>query len=104
MPDNPKDPLRQATPDAAMELFRLFARQANGFPRDTVVDAAVNIMLNALRQEHATRASAEKAFDELFGRSKQVLVDHYDVLGRKRGIFPYDQVISVPQLDFSRKH
>jgi hypothetical protein len=91
-----KDPLRQATPDVAKELFERFAREASGFPRDAVIGAAANLLINGLRQEHGTRDAAERAFDEMFGKMKTVLVNHYDSLGRKRGIFPYDQTLTVP--------
>jgi hypothetical protein len=104
MADNPKDPLKKIGPDASRELFRRLGQEANGFPADAVVDAAVNVLINALRQSNATRAQAERAFDDMFGRAKAILVDHYDMLGRKRGIFPYDQVITVPHSDFRRKH
>lgn len=92
-----KDPMIQATPNNAQELFGRFVREASaGFQRTDVVQAAANILINALRQEHTTREAAERAFDEVFGRMKTVLVNHYDSLGRKRGIFPYDQTLCVP--------
>ena len=96
------DPLLRATPDNAQELFRRFGQVANGFSRDDVVNASVNILVNAIRQHCKTRQQAEQAFDELFGRTKQVLVDHYDQLGRKRGIFPFDQTIEIPLNDFRK--
>lgn len=96
---NPKDPLRSAMPEPGRVLMQSFARAAAGFPRDAVVDAAVNLLVNALRQEHGTRAAVERAFDELSGKAKQMLLDHYDSLGRKRGIFAFDQVISVQLFD-----
>lgn len=97
MLNNYKDPLRQATPNAAQELFQRFAQEASsGFQRDAVIGAAANLLINALRQEHTTRGAAERAFDEIFGKMKTVLVNHYDSLGRKRGIFPYDQTLCVP--------
>jgi predicted outer membrane lipoprotein len=55
--------------------------------------AAANIIINAMRQEHPTRAAAERAFDDLFGRMKALLLDHYDASGRKKGVFPYTQVV-----------
>lgn len=100
--NHPKDPLIQATPDAPRELFARFSVAANGFPTDAAIGAAANMIINAIRQQCATRQDAERAMDELFGRTKSVLVDHYDMLGRKRGIFPYDQVISVPHFNFRR--
>ena len=94
-----KDPLHIIGPDAQRELFNRFTHAANGFATDAVLGAAVNVMVNALRQAYSTRAAAEIAFDELFGRSKSILVEHYDSLGRKRGIFPFDQNIVVPLFD-----
>ena len=100
-----KDPLLRATPDHARELFARFGQSANGFTTDDVVTAAVNMLLNAIRQRCKTQAEAERAFDEIFGRSKQVLFNHYDTLGRKRGIFPYDQVVEMPLINFrTTKH
>lgn len=105
MADNPKDPLKRAGPDAARELFRRLSVDCNGFCRDDVLTAAANLIINGLRQQHGDRASAEREFDALFGRSKQVLVDHYDSLGRKRGIFPYDQHIHLPLVDpLTKRH
>lgn len=94
MPDT-KDPMLLATPDNQRELFRRMSRAADGFSTEDVIGAAVNVLLNAIRQSQPTRTKAERRFDELFGRSKAVLLDHYDTLGRKRGIFPYDQVIEA---------
>lgn len=88
---NGKDPLRQVT-GTPQELFTRFSREANGFPRDAAIGAAANILLNALRQECVTRDKAEAAFNELFGRLKQTLVDHYDsASGRRRSVFPFNQ-------------
>jgi len=90
---NTKDPMLAATTDNGRELFTRMSAVATGFPREHVVAAATNLLINAIRQDKATRQEAEIAFNELFGRSKQVLLDHYDIGGRKKGIFPYDQVI-----------
>ncbi len=98
------DPLTLATPNRQRELFELISRASDGFSAEDVLGAAANMLINAVRQSQPTRARAETRFDELFGRSKQVLVDHYDSLGRKRGIFPYDQTIEVPKLDFRTKN
>lgn len=97
-----KDPLYIATPNRQKELFDLMSKTAHGFTAEDVIGAAANLLINAIRQTQPTRRQAEVRFDELFGRSKQVLVDHYDTLGRKRGIFPYDQVINVPLMDFRK--
>lgn len=100
----PKDPLRQAMPGGVdRELFQRFSKACDGMPTEAVIGAAANILINALRQTKNTQPQAEAAFDELFGKMKQILVDHYDTLGRKRGIFPYDQTISLPRMVLSKR-
>lgn len=99
-----KDPLVLSTSNGQRELFDRMSRAADGFTAEDVIGAAANMLINAVRQSQPTRAGAEARFDELFGRSKQVLVDHYDSLGRKRGIFPFDQIIEVSKLDFRTKN
>ena len=98
-----KDPMLAATPDASRVLFDTFSQNASGFLREDVLAAAVNLLINAIRQTAKTRPEAERIFDEMFGTTKQMLVNHYDTLGRKRGVFPYDQTITVPFLEFQNK-
>jgi hypothetical protein len=101
---NPKDPLIKAGPEAQRELFNRFsAVAAQGFTTDDAICAAMNIIINAVRQKSATWPEAERAYDEMFGRSKQVLANHYDSLGRKKGIFPYDQTITVDLIKFKQR-
>ncbi len=90
---NPNDPLRNTAPDVSLELFRALGKIVAGKPTEAVLNAASNLLINAIRQSAGNWHAAEIAFDEVFGRSKQVLKNHYDALGRKRGIFPFDQVI-----------
>jgi hypothetical protein len=101
--DNPKDPLNKATPPTALELFKRLRKVVDGFPVEAVYGAAANLIINSIRMKHATREAALKEFDELFGRSKTVLDNHYDASGRKKGIFPYDQMIHVPLTDLRDK-
>jgi hypothetical protein len=98
----PKDPLRNV-PDAQRELFTRLSNACEGFTAQDVVGAAGNLILNAMRQQFSTRDKAEISFNEIFGKVKQLLMNHYDVTGRKRGIFPYDQVIDVPHFNFKDK-
>ena len=100
---NPKDPLIKAGPCTEHELFAQFAKVAAGFPRDIVVGAALNVIVNALRQQFRTRDAVETAFNEMFGRAKALLLDHYDVLGRKRGVFPFHQIIEAARVN-GKKH
>jgi hypothetical protein len=92
---NPRDPLRQSGPEAEQELFRRMTTAADGFPLETVMAAAMNVLINVIRQQQAGRAGAERAFDEAAGRAKTVLLDHhYDGLGRRRNVFPFTQTIA----------
>lgn len=93
---NPADPLHKSGPESGKELFRRFSQAANGFPTEAAVNASINILINSIRQGTSDWKSAERAFDEYFGRSKQLLKDHYDSLGRKKGIFPFHQVLLPP--------
>lgn len=97
-----QDPLRQG-PNAERELFTRFSGAASGFPMDAAIGAAANILLNALRQNNASRRQAEAAFDELFGKLKSILVGHYDGVGRRRSVFPHHQVIEVPLINMRSK-
>ncbi len=94
-----KDPIQSSGPSSQLELFNRYSHMANGFPANDVINASMNIIINALRQSCTTKGRAEVAFDELFGQAKQLLMNHYDSLGRKKGIFPYDQSITVPHFD-----
>lgn len=102
--NNPKDPSLKVLTDPGRELCTRFAKEANGFSREDVLSAALNIIVNVIRQEQNTGQKAEARFDELFGKTKTLLVSHYDSLGRKRGLFPYDQVIEVPKGILNQKN
>ncbi len=104
MNTNPKDPLNKVGPESEKELFRSFSMLCDGFPSDSVINAAVNILINAVRQSQPTRSQAEKYIDELIGRTKAILLDsHYDSIGRRKGIFPYDQHIFATHVKDSNK-
>jgi hypothetical protein len=79
-------------------LFDLFTGAASGKNLDAVLGAAVNLIINAVRQTYAKRSDAEARFDELFGRAKQILLaNHYDsVTGMRRSVFPHTQVVRMP--------
>lgn len=88
-----KDPMLIQTPPHGRELFQRLAKECGGVPADIVITAAANIFVNAIRQAYPSREAAEKAFDELLGKTKGILMSHYDSFGRVKGVFPYDQVI-----------
>jgi hypothetical protein len=91
---NPKDPLGQ-TPER--QLFELLSKVASGHDSKVVVGAAMNLLVNAVRQNHGTRQRAEHAFDELVGRTKNMLLEqHYDpVTNKRRNIFPFTQRVQA---------
>src|SRR5688572_2958918 len=92
---NLKDPLRKTGPEKEVELFRALSKVSTGFAQDEVINAVLNVLVNALRQGYASRRDAEARFDELMGRTKSVLLGHYDsVSGRRKGVFAFDQVIA----------
>lgn len=100
---NPRDPLHKSK--LGLELFRAIGKIAHGQPADATISAACNLLINSVRQTQPDWARAEKTFDEAFGRAKELLKSHYDASGRKKGVFPFDQVISVPLfLDKDRFH
>ena len=94
---HPKDKLLAGAPDYGREMFNRFSRAADGFSSDAVLSAALNVIVNALRQTYGTRAQVEARYDELVGRTKATLLGHYDgVTGRRRSTTPFTQHISVP--------
>lgn len=76
------------------KLTAAWGQIANGYGRDTVIDAAGNILLNAIRQDHATLASAEERFDELVHQMREALRHvHYHRDGTRN-----DRRIILPSL------
>lgn len=93
---NELDPLRRSGPDQALELFRAFSKVAHGFSAEDVISAATNILVNGIRQSYDRRPGAEARYDELFGRTKSMLLSHYDsVTGRRKSVFPFNQEIRM---------
>lgn len=91
---NPKDPLH-AQADAGKELFERFAKAANGFPAELAITAALNILINAVRQANPSQQKALAAFDEAVARTRGVLAEHYGTTGERRNIFPFHQVMQM---------
>lgn len=100
---NKKDPLHKAGPEAGKELFRHFSQVAHGFPKDAVMDAAFNMIINMVRTSHDSWQKAEPLIDQIHAKVKTTLRDHYDPIGKRRNIFPFDQVIEMPFLDLRNK-
>lgn len=88
---NPKDPLRSGPPPAQV-LMERFGQVAQGFPVEVVVDAAMNVVINCMRQRFSARVVALMSYDELVGKAKTVLEGHYDrVTGGRRNVFAHTQ-------------
>lgn len=95
---NAKDPLWKSAPERAHYLTNEFGRIADKFQAADVINAGGSILITVLRQCHPNRQKAEAAIDELFGRMKAKLLEHYDgAHKRKDGVFPFDQDLR-PQL------
>jgi hypothetical protein len=92
----PHDPLGSLRSQEEM-LFRIFGSAATGKNADAVMGAAVNIIMNAIRQNYPFRKDAEAKITELFGRASQLLLaNHYDsVTGKRRTVHPFTQVVRM---------
>lgn len=95
---NQLDPLAKsdvASP-STQELFKKVSKVCDGFTPEQVADAAANLIINAVRQQYENRSGAERAFDNISGRAKNVLLErHYDGTGKRRNVFPFDQVVRI---------
>jgi hypothetical protein len=105
--DNPRDPIKQkGAPDSGQELFALMARACNGHGSDAVESAATNLLINALRQRHATSGDAEDAFDRIVANAKAALLgQHYRPgrFGRRiNGVFAFRQEVVVPAMNLKQ--
>jgi predicted ATPase len=96
------DPLLNL-PEQERLVFEAFTRVATGRDYEAVVGAAVNVLINVIRQTEPTRADAEAHWNELVGRGKTLLLDHhYDsVTGKRRNVFPHTQVVRMSLVDGS---
>jgi hypothetical protein len=92
------DPINKV-PTGSVALFEQFSRVAHGYPADNVMDAALNVIVNVLRQTHDTRDKAGLSYDEFTTKAKSHLMECYDSTGRKKGVYPYHQIIRVPFSD-----
>ena len=90
------DPLRSQQGQEKL-LFDAFAMASTGKNADAVMGAAINVIMNAIRQNYPTREGAEQKIDELFGRGKTLLLaNNYDsVTGRRRSVIPHTQIVRM---------
>lgn len=99
---NGHDPIKQSGPNKQAELFQKVTDVCNGFPIEDVLVIAANLLINGVRQSAATWQQAEQQIDERFGRAKNVLHECYDGVGKRRHVFPFNQIIEMPFVDFSK--
>ena len=95
-----KDPLLLSSPDQQKALFDAFCQVANGFSAEQVVGAAANMIVNGLRQAHATRDAAMNGLDRVAAQAKTIIDGHYDATGKRRNVFPFHQMLEVSHQDF----
>jgi hypothetical protein len=97
--NNPKDPLLKtsATTDKDRQLFEKLAVTCNGYDHEAVISAALNLLINTVRQSQPKAQEASSLWDESFGKGKSLLLDHYDmVTGKRKNIFPFTQHVTAP--------
>jgi len=92
------DPLRKSVNPAERELFARVSQLLGGASHDVVNNVALNLVINSIRQTAASRRDAEAKINELFSRTKTILLEaHYDaVTGKRRPIFPFTQTLEMP--------
>lgn len=96
------DPLLNNT-EQARELFKQFSQISHGFNTLDVVNASLNMVINAVRQAAHNQKNASDMWDELITRSKTTLMDHYTASGNRRNVFPHTQVLTVDRAVFGMK-
>lgn len=90
--------IQKAGPDQQRELFNRFCREANGFSSEDVIGAAINILVNGIRQAHSSSILAQASLDEKLATARALLVQHYDGNGKRVGITPFTQMLQVPHI------
>ena len=96
----PQDNLKDGSSEGKA-LFNAFGGIASGHTPAEVISAAMNLVLNVVRQTTAKRSEAEALLTEVFGRSMSAIMEHYDpTTGRRRSVIPFDQVVSVSHTKF----
>ena len=91
--------MMKAASPGSRALFAVLSAHCDGHTIEDIISASGNLMINALRQAHASRADAEARWDEISANMKKLLWQHYDSFGRLKGIYPYTQHIEMPLFD-----
>jgi len=92
----PADPIAKSGPDQQRILFAAMAQASRGHSMDEVIGAALNIVVNALRQTYPSREKALVAADQKAAQFKDILSKCYTSAGRLNGVFPFNQHIEMP--------
>lgn len=102
---NVKDPMNQIGSDQERALFEAFNEASKGRDYRQVSGAALNLFVNAVRQSCPTRQQAERVYDEMVGRAKNLLLEqHYDpVTNKRRNVFPHTQVVQAELVHWNDK-
>jgi len=80
-------------------LFKELVASAKGQESGDVIGAAVNLIINVIRQVHDSRRGAERAYDDVMGLGKRLLLEkHYYNDGRRRNIFPHTQRLEAAEV------
>lgn len=97
---NAADPILKSGPEQEKMVFEAFNRAASGYEYNHVAGAAINLIANTVRQCCETRQQAERMYDELVGRAKNLLLEkHYDpVSNKRRNIFPFTQHVHAQRV------
>lgn len=99
---NKHDPLALRSSDNGRELFKQFSAMANGFTNADVLNAAINLVVNCIRQSQATRMGAMSRSDQIAAQVKQALDGCYDNAGNRRNVFAFDQNVNVDLVDLNK--
>jgi hypothetical protein len=98
-----EDPLKKQD-DTRRELFGRMSKAANNFDQRDVVYAAVNLILNAIRQQCPKQKQAEAMLDEMMAHAKRTLLDqHYFPSGQRRSVYPFHQIVEPSRVDARRR-
>ncbi len=93
------DPLLTAGPQKQLALFELLKNAGQGHSLENVAGAAINLIVNAIRQGAPTSKVADAEYSELVARGRALLANHYDsATGKRRNVFPHTQVIEMSRV------
>lgn len=92
-----KDPLIKTE---SYETFQRVATLLHGLPINKIIDLAVNLQVNALRQTYADRSEALLRLDELHAKAREALAAQYSASGKRlQGVYPFSQTIHMPLVE-----